>query len=410
MAVERAGADLTRRPLEALEKRLGEVLGLSLRECAPEGVVPRLRHRIEDRAFDGPDAYAEYLLYSADRSAWEDLAETLTANESRVFGSPGDFSPLFEMVSDPDWVRLRPGTKPFRCLSAGCGTGEEAYSLAVVLAEARTRAPAFQFEVIGADLSARAVARARRGAYPASRGESIPRELRERYFTEQDGGIVAGPLKSHVRFARLNLCEPDSLLCLGAFDLILARGFLFSLTSEGRRAALANLARALKPGGILLLGPEDSIGETDLGLQPIRWGDRYAYESPDPTPPASAVRDAGEGPDPGLALVAHRSGLVRAWVRILLEQRGLRVEEAPHGVRTLERAALGRPPSIYFLERTLPPRGASWVLERISSLGIAKPGAVVYLSPSACSGDDPPTIGVPLTRLSLDNVLAPPTP
>ncbi|HXL15823.1 MAG TPA: hypothetical protein VN972_07050, partial [Methylomirabilota bacterium] len=74
MAAERGGADLARRPLDALEKRLGEALGLSLRECAPEGVLPRLRHRIQDRAFDGPEAYAEYLLYSGDRAAWEDLA------------------------------------------------------------------------------------------------------------------------------------------------------------------------------------------------------------------------------------------------------------------------------------------------------------------------------------------------
>jgi CheY-like chemotaxis protein len=123
---------------------------------------------------------------------------------------------------------------------------------------------------------------------------------------------------------------------------------------------------------------------------------------------SSPARDQGEGPDPGLALVAHRSGLIRAWVRILLEQRGFRVEEAPHGVRALERAALGGPPSFYFLERTLPPRGASWVLDRIVSLGIAKPGAVVYLSPSERLGEDPPTIGVPLTRQSLDLVLATP--
>jgi len=407
MAAERGGAGFERRPLDALEKRLGEVLGLSLRECAPEGVVPRLRYRIQDRALDGPDAYAEYLLYSGDRAAWEDLAETLTANESRVFGSPGDFTPLLEMASDPDWPRARPGAGPFRCLSAGCGTGEEAYSLAIALAEARSRSPAFQFEVIGADLSARAVARARCGVYPASRGESIPRELRERYFTERDGEIAAGALKPHVRFVRLNLCEPDSLLSLGSFDLVLARGFLSSLTADGRRAALANLAQALSPGGILLLGPEDSIGELDLGLSPIRWGERYAYESPGPDALAPRPRDPEEPPDPGLALVAHRSALVRGWIRILLEQRGLLVEEASCGVCALELAAIGRPPSVFLLERTLPPRGGSWVLERLPALGITKPEAVVYLSPGeAGPPGGPPSAGLPLTRRSMEQLLA----
>ncbi len=401
MAAERAGADLSRRPLEALEGRLGEMLGLSLRECAPEGVVPRLRYRIQDRAFDGPDAYAEYLLYSGDAAAWEALAETLTANESRLFGSPGDFTPLLEMAADSGWPRAGPAAGPFRCLSAGCGTGEEAYSLAIALAEAKSRSPSFQFEVIGADLSARAVARARHGVYAAARGESIPPELRERYFTERDGRIAADALKPHVRFARLNLCEPDSLLPLGSFDLVLARGFLPSLTGEGRRAALANLAKALAPDGVLLLGPEDSIGEADLGLQPIRWGERFAYEAAGPEPRPPRDRDPGDPPDPGLALIAHRSALVRGWTRILLEQRRFRVEEAPHGIRALERAALGRPPSLFLLERTLPPKGGAWVLERLPGLGITNPRAVIVLSPGGEDG----SIGLPLTRRSLDEAL-----
>ncbi len=401
MAAEVPGADLRRRPLDALEKRLGELLGLSLPECAPEGVGPRLRFRIQDRALDGPEAYAEYLLHSGDPLAWEALAETLTRNESRVFGTPSDFAPLLEASTDPAWAGARSSTGPYRCLSAGCGTGEEAYSLAIALAEIRSRSPAFTFEVIGADLSARAVALARRGVYPFSRGESIPPALRERYFHVKGEEIVAAPLQSCVRFARLNLCEPDSLLPLGSFDLILARGFLPALTGEGRRSALENLTRALKPSGVMLLGAEDSIGEADLGLSPIRWGGRYAYERPGPHPSS----DATDAPDPGLALVAHRSAVARGWVRILLEQRGLRVEEAPHGVRALERAALGRPPSLFLLERTLPPRGGEWVAERLPALGVTDPGAILYLSPSATSAAGPLSLGLPLTRRSLDETL-----
>ncbi|HYQ88196.1 MAG TPA: CheR family methyltransferase [Candidatus Binatia bacterium] len=406
MGAERASAELLRRPLDALEARLGETLGLALRECAPEGVLPRLRHRIQDRALDGPEAYAEYLLYSGDRAAWEDLAETLTANESRVFGSPGDFTPLLEMAADPDSRRTLPLGGPFRCLSAGCGTGEEAYSLAVVLAEVRSRSPSFEFEVIGADLSARAVARARRGVYPASRAESIPSELRERYFLERGGEIVAGALRPYVRFARLNLCDPGSLLPMGLFHLVLARGFLPTLTADGSRTALGNLVKALAPGGVLLLGAEDSIGDLDLGITPIRWGDRFAYERTDPDQGGAPRKGSSETRDPGLALIAHRSAVTRAWIRILLEQHGLRVEEAPHGIRVLERAALGGPPSLYVLERTLPPRGAGWVVERLRSMGLDRPGSVVTLSPGRPDASGPETLPLPLTRRDLDSVLA----
>ena len=413
MAAERGGADLTRRPIAELERRVGELLGLSLKECTPEGLAQRLRFRIQDRALDGIEAYAEYLLYSEDTAAWEDLAETLTANESRVFGAPGDFAPLFEITADPPWSRYaRPGAGPFRCLSAACGTGEEAYSLAIALAEARARAPAFEFEVIGVDLSARAVASARRAAYPRARAVSLPTEILERYFTERDGGIVAESLRSRVRFARLNLCEPDSLPPLGTFDLILARDFLPVLTSDGRRAALANLARALRPGGVLLLGPGDSIGESDLGLTPIRWADRYAYERAGSEAGSARGAVPEEGPDPGIALVAHRSSLVRAWMRILLEQRGFVVDEAPDGIRVLERAVTGTPPGVYLLERTLPPQGGPWVADRLGRLGAARPEVLVFLAPGgsaesdgSSSGVRPPVIELPLSSRDLDAVL-----
>ncbi|HEY2925134.1 MAG TPA: CheR family methyltransferase [Candidatus Eisenbacteria bacterium] len=412
MAAERGGKDLTRRPVAALEKRLAETRGLSLKECAPEGVAQRLRNRIQDRAFDSLEAYAEYLLYGAGSRAWDDLVETLTANESRVFGEPGDFSPLFEMASDPGRPRARGDPGRFRCLSAGCGTGEEAYSLAIALAEAGSRSAAFEFEVIGVDLSARAVAIARRASYPASRAAPIPTELRERYFTERDGEIVASALRPYVRFARVNLCESDALLCLGTFDLVLARGFLSSLTPDGRRTALENLSRALVPGGVLLLGKGDSIGASDLGLVPIPWGDRYAYELPDPESESARAMGAQEPPDPELALIAHRSPLVRAWVRILLEQHGLVVEEAPHGIQALERVAAGRAPSLVLLERTLPPRGGPWVLERLEGLGIVKPGVVVFLSPGEPAAPDSgsaraelPSLSLPLTRRNLDAAL-----
>jgi CheY-like chemotaxis protein len=121
---------------------------------------------------------------------------------------------------------------------------------------------------------------------------------------------------------------------------------------------------------------------------------------------------AQEPPDPELALIAHRSPLVRAWVRILLEQHGLVVEEAPHGIQALERVAAGRAPSLVLLERTLPPRGGPWVLERLAGLGIVKPGVVVFLSPGEPAAPDSgsaraelPSLSLPLTRRNLDAAL-----
>ncbi len=390
MTADRPKTDADRQPIGALAYAVGERFGLSLKECTPEGVERRLRFRMADRAFTRVEDYAEYILHSQDGAAWEALLETLTANESRIFGEPADFAPIFEFDSDPRWsryVRSPVGAGRFRCLSAACGTGEEAYSLAIALSEVAARAPRLTFEVLGADLSARAIAAARRAVYPASRASSLPEDLTARYLTSLDKTVSAQGLRSNVRFARVNLCEPDALGLLGEFDLIVARDFLPVLTDEGRRVALTNLAHALKPGGVLLLGPGDSPGEMDLGLFPIRWGERHAYERP-----SEVVEPAGESearsPEPMTALVAHRSPLARAWLKLLLEQGGYRVEEAPDGLRALERAVV-QPCARYLLELTLPAHGGPFVAERLTRLNGVPASAVTYVSPRDVAALDP---------------------
>jgi len=418
MGPDRIRSEAERRPLAALAQAVSDRYGLSLKECTPESMERRLRFRLADRALDGVESYAEYLLHGGDATAWEQLLETLTENESRIFGDPDDFTPIFELESDPRWSRYaRPGSKAerFRCLSAACGTGEEAYSLAIALAEVATRTPAFSYEVIGVDVSARALARARRAVYPASRAASLPADLAEHYLEPVDERISTRSLRAHVRFARVNLCEPGALSLLGEFDLVFARDLLPVLTSEGRRAALANLAKVLRPGGVLVLGAGDSPGDSDLGIFPIRWGERHAYERPLAIPDSPPAADAGEF-EPVTALVAHRSALSRSWMRILLEQRGYRVEEAQDGLRALECAVVRRPCSRYFLELTLPVHGGPMVAERLTRLCGVPADAVVYLSPRGPAGPEPAIlpagariVPLPLTALDLDQALTNPT-
>jgi chemotaxis protein methyltransferase CheR len=370
--------------LGALAQAVGERYGLSLNACAPEGVERRLRYRMAERSLDRVEDYAEYLLYGGDVAAWDALVETLTVNEPHPLARVADWSPIKDLDSHPRWgTWIGGGPGPFRCLSAGCGTGEEVHSLAAALSDVAARTPSFDFEVIGVDLSERALRAARRGA-----GDS-PR--------------------TRVRFARANLCAKGSLAPLGMFDLIVARGVLPVLLPEGRQAALANLVAALPPGGILLLGRDDSPAEVDADVAPIRWGDRCAYErlgsvKPPPHP------DENRGPEPRTALVAHRSAVVRSWLRILLEHRGYRVDEAPDGLRALEHAVVERPRERYLIEWTLPVHGGPFVVERLGERAAA---GVIFLSPREWEGSDPDRpqgariVPLPLTELELDLALSP---
>jgi chemotaxis methyl-accepting protein methylase len=369
--------------LGALAVALEERLGLALPPGGPEQIERRLRHRIRERALDGLTEYTEYLVHGASDGAWAALVETLTRNESRVFGAPQDFLPLFELIGEPRWSRYARGAgeETYRALSAGCGTGEEAYSIAMVLAEVSIRAPSFPFEVVGADLSRRALAAARQGVYAASRFDMLPPELRERYLIPaEEDRLAVGGLRRHTRFAQANLADPETLVPLGTFDLVLARGVLPALTPRARRIALANLAGALKPGGVLLLGPGEELEGAKLGLLPVRCGDRHAYERPGPWRP-TRLPEEDRAPEPATALVAHRSPLVRRWASLLLARAGYSVETAADGTEALTRAVYGRGRGLYWLERSLPPEGGEAVAVRLVATGAAEPGRVLLLSP-----------------------------
>lgn len=399
--------------VSALAAALDERFGLAVPPGDAASLAHRLRHRIAERALEGLAAYAEYLIHGAGEDAWDSLAETLTANESRVFEAPPDFLPLFELAGEPRYQRYARGVaggERFRALSAGSGTGEEAYSLAIALAEAADRAPAFSFEVVGVDLSARAVGAARRGVYAPTRFEALPPELRERYLVPAPGGLSIGDLRRSTRFARANLAAPDSLRPLGEFDLVFARGVLSALTPRGCSAALANLAACLKPGGVLLLGPRDSVEGAEPVLLPIRWGERHAYECAGPAGAAPLPLEDRE-PEPATAIVAHRSPLARTWLRLLLEQRGVRVEEARDGVGALTLAVCGRARATYLLERTLPSEGGPAVAARLVEMGAATPERIRLLSPRSEEGGGQAPVGaprvapLPLTDAELETLL-----
>jgi chemotaxis protein methyltransferase CheR len=384
-ADRRAAATEDAAAAATLAAALEERFGLAIPPGDATSLAHRLRHRIAERALEGLAAYVEYLIHGAGEDVWDALAETLTANESRVFEAPPDFLPLFELGGEPRYQRYARGDaggERFRALSAGSGTGEEAYSLAIALAEAADRAPGLSFEVVGVDLSSHAIAAARCGVYAHSRFEALPPELRERHLVPVPGGLSIGPLRRTTRFARANLAAVDSLRPLGEFDLVFARGVLPALTPGRRSTALANLAACLKVGGVLLLGPRDSVEGAEQGLLPIRWGDRHAYERAGPAG-ANPLPEEDREPEPATAVVAHRSPLTRTWLRLLLEQRGVRVEEAGDGVGALTLAVRGRARAAYLLERTLPSEGGPAVAARLLEMGAATPARIRLLSPRA---------------------------
>ncbi|MFN7145168.1 MAG: CheR family methyltransferase, partial [Myxococcota bacterium] len=145
--------------------------------------------------------------------------------------------------------------RPLRVLSAGCSTGEEAYTLAMTVREI---APAFvgRVTIDAFDVNPAAIARARAGRYAPWALRETPASARERWFRDEDGDYVVDPaLRALVRFHERNLVEDDPAFWAdGAWDAIFCRNVLMYLTPDAARAVVHRLARAIAPGGFLFLG------------------------------------------------------------------------------------------------------------------------------------------------------------
>lgn len=233
---------------------LRERTGCDFSRYRPATVYRRIRNRMIAL---GIASLPEYLarLESAEDEALP-LLERLTIKVSRFYRNRATFDLLRAQVL-PGLARARAGS-PVRIWSAGCGCGEEAYTLAMVLEEAGL--PGF---VIACDIDPAALAAAHRGTYPAQALVELPQELRRRFLRPIPGGeryAVTGAVRERVRFGPGDLTAPQPAPGEGKFDLICCRNVLIYLQRDLQERILERVCDALAPGGFLCLGEAEWPG------------------------------------------------------------------------------------------------------------------------------------------------------
>jgi len=158
------------------------------------------------------------------------------------------------------------GSLPFRVWSAASSSGEEAYSIAMVLADTLGDGP---WDVMGSDISTRVLERARTGHYPMERTRHIPEAYLKRFclrgMDEQQGTLlVSRALRSRVSFTQINL--NTSLPRLASFDMVFLRNVMIYFNGETKRQVVARIVSTLKPGGHLCIGHSESLNDINPGL------------------------------------------------------------------------------------------------------------------------------------------------
>ncbi|MGB6192597.1 MAG: protein-glutamate O-methyltransferase CheR [Terracidiphilus sp.] len=200
------------------------------------------------------------------------IAEAMTTRETSFFRDHRAFDLLrHELV--PAMAEARRSCRTLRLWSAACSTGQEAYSLAILLREHFGAETAWSLRIDGTDIATEAIERASRGVYhriEMNRGLE-PRHL-ALYFDLAGEQWQAGKgIRSLCRFQRLDLCRAP-LMLRERFDMILLRNVMLYFTHETRRALLANVHRLLAPDGILLLGSAEQTAESPLWAATLAGG------------------------------------------------------------------------------------------------------------------------------------------
>jgi chemotaxis protein methyltransferase CheR len=255
------------------QKLVREHAGIVLSDAKRPLLVARLQRRLRRLGLGSFNAYYRHLT-RVDPAERDEMLDCLCTNETRFFREPRQFELLEERVL-PRWLEwARSGRRDRRLLvwSAGCSSGEEAYSLAMTLL--RRLPPGWSVEILATDLSTRALAAAQEGTYPLARRDEIPPELFARFMRAGRGRLadrmIVGPEvpAGMVRFVRHNLCG-EELPPGRPFDLIVCRNVLIYFDAETREQVVRRLLRRLAPDGLLFLGHSESLSGRGHGLRPV---------------------------------------------------------------------------------------------------------------------------------------------
>jgi len=196
------------------------------------------------------------------------VTEAMTTRDTSFFRDAAAFD-CFEHVILPAVLEARANFKRLRIWCSGVSTGQEAYSVAMILDRFRLVGAGWKIELLATDLSFDAIARARRGTYTNFEVErGLTSSLLSAYFTsEESGWRVADRLRRMVSFRTFNLL--DDFGWLGELDAIFCRNVLLYLEAKARAVAMRKLVGALAPDGYLLLGPQDATFDFGLSLSPL---------------------------------------------------------------------------------------------------------------------------------------------
>lgn len=263
-----------------LRDLLAQRTGLSFSNDARASIERRLRERLAIVGVPTFSEYYQYLRFNPRASSeWEEAIDLLTTNETYFFRE--DYQ--LRSFSDEVLPMLAEQAKSRRRLalwSAGCSTGEEAYTIAMLVLQSGLF-DGWEVKIFGSDISKRCIAAARRAIYGPASFRSTPADAKRAFFIEREGGLqVAERVRSLVHFGQMNLLDNDRTRLLGRIDAVFCRNVLIYFDPHARKRTIDMFHERLYQGGVLLLGHSESLLNVTTAFELLHLREDLVYRKP----------------------------------------------------------------------------------------------------------------------------------
>jgi chemotaxis protein methyltransferase CheR len=238
----------------------------------------RLESRLRERNCASYEAYYSLLRFDA----WRDkemaaLYNLVTTNETYFYRDQAQLQAFMHAIL-PDVIKANEATRTLRLWSAGCSTGDEPYTLAIMTMEHPALAK-WTVEILASDISEGALESARRGIYGQYAVRNVPAPMLAKYFAKEHGQYELSPqVRRKVRLANLNLYDAPRLKVIRGMDVIFCRNCLIYFGDEAKQKIVSNLYDCLRPDGYLVIGFSESLHNLSRAFKPVHAERSVVYQ------------------------------------------------------------------------------------------------------------------------------------
>jgi chemotaxis protein methyltransferase CheR len=221
----------------------------------------RLNRRLEQHQLKSFEQYYHFLRY--DRKREEEivvLVDNLTTNETYFFRENAQLKAFSDEIL-PELRSRNAGKKSLRIWSAGCSTGEEPYTIAILLLESGNWWRDWQVEIMGSDINQRVLHTARKGMYKKGSHRATPPDMLQKYFIDEGKGDyrIIDAVRQLVSFSYVNLLDPHKISLIRDLDIIFCRNVIIYFDRNAKKKVIEIFYDKMQEGGYLLLGHSESL-------------------------------------------------------------------------------------------------------------------------------------------------------